>query len=69
MWTETHYYRFQDQATAEGMELPELAAIDVIGVYGEQPGWLVNARWWGEEPAAWAEYRIPAPEFPKRVFA
>jgi hypothetical protein len=60
MWTETHHYRFPSE---ELPEAPELSAIDIIG------DGLVNARWWGEEPTAWAEYRIPAPEFPKRVFA
>jgi hypothetical protein len=68
MWTETHHYRFPDQATAEGMELPQLTAIDPVGVYGEQPGWLVNARWRGTEPEAWEAYRIPDPNNPVRVF-
>jgi hypothetical protein len=85
MWTETHYYRFPDQATAEAMAVPETCAIDVVGVISisettadgegevvtvqELPGWLVNARWWGIEPEAWEAYRIPDPVSPVRVFA
>ncbi len=66
MWTETHYYRFPSLATAEGMALPELSAVDHVGGDSE---WLVNARWWGIEPEAWEAYRIAAPNNPKRVFA
>jgi hypothetical protein len=85
MWTETHYYRFPDQATAEAIAVQELAAIDVVGVISisetttdgegevvtvqELPGYHVNARWWGIEPEAWEAYRIPAPNNPVRVFA
>lgn len=67
MWTDTHYYRFPSQEAAEGMELPELAAIDHIGMINDE--WCVNARWWGEEPAEWEGYRIPAPRNPVRIFA
>jgi len=83
MWTDTHYYRFPDQATAEAMALPETYAIDVVGVISisqtsaegeavtvqELPGYHVNARWIGIEPEAWEAYRIPAPNNPVRVFA
>jgi hypothetical protein len=69
MWTDTHYYRFPDQATAEGMALPDICAIDHVGVIEGAEGHHVNARWWGEEPEAWEAYRIPAPNNPVRVFA
>ncbi len=69
MWTETHYYRFPDQATADGMELPETHAVDHVGTIEGATGWHVNARWWGEAPAAWNAYKIPAPQNPVRVFA
>jgi len=69
MWTDTHYYRFPDQATAEAMAVPEVCAVDPVGEYGQQPGWLINAKWWGIEPEAWEAYRIPAPNNPVRVFA
>ncbi len=48
---------------------PQGCALDEIGMYGEQPGWLVNARWWGIEPEAWEAYRIADPSNPVRVFA
>jgi hypothetical protein len=69
MWTEIHYYRFPDQATAEAMAVPELCAIDAVGVIDDAEGYHVNARWWGIEPESWAEYRIPDPVSPVRVFA
>jgi len=79
MWTETHYYRFTNKAKAEAMEVPEQAAVDHVGeivkyddegnVTATVPGYHVNARWWGGEPEAWAEYRIANPENPVRVFA
>ncbi len=69
MWTETHYYRFPDQATADGMALPATCAIDHVGIIEGTEGWHVNARWWGEAPADWAEYEIPTPTNPIRVFA
>jgi hypothetical protein len=68
MWTETHYYRFDSQAQAEAMELPELCAVDLIGPIREA-NWHLNIRWWGTEPLAWAAYRLPAPSYPKRIFA
>lgn len=65
MWTETHYYTFP--TAAEVPPTPAEAAIDTLGQIANN--YLVNARWWGEEPAAWATYRQAAPEHPKRVFA
>jgi hypothetical protein len=69
MWTDTHYYRFPDQATAEAMAVPETCAIDHVGAIEGAEGYHVNARWWGIEPEAWEAYRIPAPNNPVRVFA
>ncbi len=78
MWTDTHFYKFPDETTFQQHTWPEGAAIDLVGTLysntaNEAPlpvaGFHVNARWWVEEPAAWAAYRLPAPQFPRREFA
>jgi hypothetical protein len=69
MWTVTHYYRFTNQAKAEAMEAPADAAIDHVGPIEGVTGWHVNARWLGQQPEKWAQYQIPAPNNPVRVFA
>ncbi len=69
MWTETHYYCFPNQEAVENIGLPELCAVDYIGAIEGVKGYHVNARWWDESPADWAQYQIPAPTNPVRVFA
>lgn len=61
MWTETHFYRL-----AELPEYPASAAIDIVGEWGGFKH--VNARWMGEEPTGWAEFRV-YPETPRQDFA
>jgi hypothetical protein len=51
------------------MALPEICAVDHVGLIEGAEGWHVNARWWGEAPVDWAQYEIDAPQNPVRVFA
>ena len=84
-WTPTIYYCFPDVETFSALEPVPGAAIDIVDPFpvtvetdeegnvtftGKAPeGYHVNARFVDEAPAEWAEYEIPAPNNPKRVFA
>lgn len=70
-WSPTTFLSFPTRAAFDKLNLTasDTLAIDPVDALNTGKPYFVNIRYVGEMPEALARYVVPAPEFPKQVFA